>query len=142
MESFEKDFVLVNTHFASTETSSCSSGICLLNNSTSGIFSYPSERNDQDVAAEMPVNECTTPLSGPKSQGSYVSASSVSTVLREVQGLSILHPSTRLQLLHQYICVLSELARGKVSFSCCFLVSLFFLIICYRLASTEISRTY
>ena len=117
MESFEKDFVLVNAHFASTETSSCSSRICLLNNSTSGIFSYPSEKNDQDVAAEMPVKECTThSLSGPKSQGSYVSASSVSTVLREVQGLSILHPSTRLQLLHQYICVLSELARGKVSF--------------------------
>ncbi|XP_057464025.1 serine/threonine-protein kinase ATG1a isoform X1 [Actinidia eriantha] len=114
MESFEKDFVLVNAHFASTETSSCSSGICLLNNSTSGIFSHPSEKNDQDVAAEMPVKECTThSLSGPKSQGSYVSASSVSTVLREVQGLSILHPSTRLQLLHQYICVLSELARGK-----------------------------
>ncbi|GFY93546.1 protein kinase superfamily protein [Actinidia rufa] len=114
MESFEKDFVLVNAHFASTETSSCSSGICLLNNSTSRILSYPSEKNDQDVAAEMPVKECTTHcLSGPKSQGSYVSASSVSTALREVQGLSILHPSTRLQLLHQYICILSELARGK-----------------------------
>uniref|UniRef100_A0A5B6Z0J5 Putative serine/threonine-protein kinase ATG1 n=1 Tax=Davidia involucrata TaxID=16924 RepID=A0A5B6Z0J5_DAVIN len=118
MESIEKDYVLVNAHFASTETFSCSLETSLLNNSASRVFSCPPKKYDQDVAAAMQARElAVTSFGSAKSLGSHESdplaASNASTVLREVQGLSILHPSTRLQLLHRYISILSELVQVK-----------------------------
>uniref|UniRef100_A0A5B6YYX1 ATG1a/b/c MIT domain-containing protein n=1 Tax=Davidia involucrata TaxID=16924 RepID=A0A5B6YYX1_DAVIN len=118
MESIEKDYVLVNAHFASTVTFSCSLETSLLNNSASRVFSCPPKKYDQDVAAAMQARElAVTSFGSAKSLGSHESdplaASNASTVLREVQGLSILHPSTRLQLLHRYISILSELVQVK-----------------------------
>ncbi|XP_052192137.1 serine/threonine-protein kinase ATG1a isoform X2 [Diospyros lotus] len=114
MELIEKDYVFVNVHFTSTESLSCPVGISLVNNSC-GVLSYPAKkRSNEDVAVELPVKETTArSLSGPKSLEGSVSASSASATLRQVQEVSILHPSTRLKSLHQYICILSELAQAR-----------------------------
>ncbi|XP_059634469.1 serine/threonine-protein kinase ATG1a [Cornus florida] len=120
MESIEKDYVIVSAHFASMETFSCSLETSLLSNPASRVFSGAPKKNARDIDAAMKAKApVASPVRSAKIAGSQESdllaASSASTILREVQGLSVLHPSTRLQLLHQYICTLSELAQVKFS---------------------------
>ncbi|XP_038874388.1 serine/threonine-protein kinase ATG1a isoform X2 [Benincasa hispida] len=113
MESIEKDYVLVNAHCPSMVTSSyhietslqgCSSRV-------SHAFSI-----DQDMIAKTQKKELIASTrdigESSRSQGQF-SMPCAESMLRKVQGLSMLHPSTRLQLLNQYVQVLSDLSQEK-----------------------------
>lgn len=116
MESFEKEYVLVNAHFASADSFSSSLVTSVQENSSAARVSI-CRPNDKDVAVALQTKELTSScIDGAESYDLNILAkSSASTILRKVQGLSILHPSTRLQLLHQYITTLSELAQEKLN---------------------------
>lgn len=120
MESIEKDYVLVNNaHFASMATFTSSIEMSLQESSRASASIYTPKKNDPAIVAALQTKELIPASLGGAGGLSHVSleASSASTILRKVQGLSILHPSTRLQLLHQYVIALSELAQEKVSFA-------------------------
>lgn len=120
MECIEKEYVLVNAHSTVIETFSYHLETSLQVSSTTRASRLAPKPNEQDVpvmqTAELAAS--TVGVTGSsQNQGSVLlHTSGASTMLREVQGLSTLHPSTRLHLLHQYIQVLSELSQEKVSF--------------------------
>lgn len=118
--SIEKDYVLVNTHFASSESFYCLE-TSLQHNCKTGVSTYTQKQNEQGrpvIQAKEPAASSVGGVeSSLKQEPDLLPASIPLTILREVQGLSILHPSTRLQLLHQYVQVLTELSQEKV---CCF----------------------
>ncbi|GAV76925.1 Pkinase domain-containing protein [Cephalotus follicularis] len=112
MESIEKEYVLVNANFDSMENfsyylePSLQDSIC------------PSKKNAWDLAIAVQTKEWdATSTGGAGSPQIHVSVplpiSPASTILTEVQGLSILHPSTRLRLFHQYVQAFAELAQEK-----------------------------
>lgn len=116
MESIEKDYVLVNAHCPSMETSSYH-----LETSLQGCSSQVSHSHfsiDRDITAKTQKKELIGSARDTgeslQSQG-QLSMPCAASMLREVQGLSILHPSTRLQLFRQYVQVLSDLSQEKVS---------------------------
>ncbi|XWS31960.1 hypothetical protein CRYUN_Cryun23aG0120200 [Craigia yunnanensis] len=118
MESIEKEYVLVNPHFTSMETFSYCLETSLQDNSTSRLLKCQTKKSDQESAVSVETNEIAGSSASsakiPQLQGSDPQAtSSESAMLREVQRLSILHPSTRLQLLHQYAQAIAELAQEK-----------------------------
>ncbi|KAI9181644.1 hypothetical protein LWI28_017068 [Acer negundo] len=113
MESIEKEYVLVNSHFASMDAFSYYLDTSVQDASTSKVSSSPSKKGDH-LENSMQTKELVV---GAGSSQSLVSAplepSWKSSILKELQGLTILHPSTRLQLLHQYVHALAELAQEK-----------------------------
>ncbi|KAH7519417.1 hypothetical protein FEM48_Zijuj08G0033900 [Ziziphus jujuba var. spinosa] len=117
MECIEKEYVLVNAHSTVIETFSYHLETSLQVSSTTRASRLAPKPNEQDVpvmqTAELAAS--TVGVTGSsQNQGSVMlHTSGASTMLREVQGLSTLHPSTRLHLLHQYIQVLSELSQEK-----------------------------
>ncbi|XWS76796.1 hypothetical protein CRYUN_Cryun01aG0208600 [Craigia yunnanensis] len=118
MEFIEKDYVLVNPHFASMETFSYYPETSLQDNSTSRLLKCQAKKSDRESVVSVETKETAgTSASStkiPQFQGSDPQAtSSESAMLREVQRHSILHPSTRLQLLHQYAQAIAELAQEK-----------------------------
>ncbi|KAK6285883.1 hypothetical protein POUND7_012062 [Theobroma cacao] len=117
-ESIEKDYVLVNPHFESMETFSYYLDTSLQDNSSIKLFKCPAKKSDQESAVAGQTKETTGSSAGsakiPQVQGLDPPAtSSKSALLMEVQQLSILHPSTRLQLLHQCAQAITELAQEK-----------------------------
>lgn len=121
MESIEKDYVMVNPHFASMESFSYYLETSLQLKSTTRASISGSKQNDHDISVAKKTEEQATSSIGVESSqtcGSAKSSTSCgSTLLLEVQGLSILHPSTRLHLLHQYAQVLADLSQEKVHHS-------------------------
>ncbi|XVF33067.1 hypothetical protein REPUB_Repub17cG0136500 [Reevesia pubescens] len=118
MESIEKEYVLVNPHSTSMDTFSYYLETSLPDYSTSRLLTCQAKKSDQksEVSVETKDAAGTSASSAKISQfqGSDPQAtSSESAILREVQRLSILHPSTRLQLLHQYVQAITELAQEK-----------------------------
>ncbi|XP_022757643.1 serine/threonine-protein kinase ATG1a-like [Durio zibethinus] len=118
MESIEKEYVLVNPQFASMETFSYSLETSLQDYSSSRHLKCQEKKSDQEstLSAETKETAGTSASSAkiPQFQGSDPQAtSSESAMLREVQRLSVPHPSTRLQLLHQYAQAIAELAQEK-----------------------------
>ncbi|CAB4300774.1 unnamed protein product [Prunus armeniaca] len=117
MESIEKDYVMVNPHFASMESFSYYLETSLQLNSTTRASISGSKQNDHDISVAKKTEEQATSSIGVESSQTCGSAKSPtscgSTLLLEVQGLSILHPSTRLHLLHQYAQVLADLSQEK-----------------------------
>ncbi|KAK1558394.1 hypothetical protein Q3G72_001874 [Acer saccharum] len=113
MESIEKEYVLVNPHFASMDAFSYYLDTSVQDASTSKVSSSPSKKGDH-LENSMQTKELAV---GAGSSQSLISAplelSWKSSILKELQGLTILHPSTRLQLLHQYVHALAELAQEK-----------------------------
>ncbi|TXG63130.1 hypothetical protein EZV62_010124 [Acer yangbiense] len=113
MESIEKEYVLVNPHFASMDAFSYYLDTSVQDASTSKVSSSPSKKGDH-LESSLQTKELAV---GAGSSQSLVSAplelSWKSSILKELQGLTILHPSTRLQLLHQYVHALAELAQEK-----------------------------
>ncbi|OMO82370.1 hypothetical protein COLO4_23061 [Corchorus olitorius] len=117
MESIEKEYVLVNPHFTSMDTFSYYLATSL-QESTTEPLKCPPKKSDQESAVATETKEtawsCASSVKIPEVQGSDAqTTSSESAMLREVQRLSILHPSTRLQLLHQYAQAIEELAQEK-----------------------------
>lgn len=116
MEPIEKDYVIVNAHFASVEDFSYYLESSLQDTSTTRVSPCPSRKSDKDIADAMQTMELTgSSVGAAQSHGSdLLVTSSASSVLRGVQGLTILHPSTRLLLLRQYVQALTELSQEKV----------------------------
>ncbi|KAJ6328887.1 hypothetical protein OIU77_010547 [Salix suchowensis] len=75
-------------------------------------------KNNQDTAVATQIKEFTGSSVGsannPEVHGSEpLNVSCVPTILREAQGLPILHPSIKLQFLNQYAQAIAELAQEK-----------------------------
>ena len=112
MESIEKDYVMV-----SMENLSYYLEHSLQLDSATRASICASKQNDHGIPLVIKTDELADSVSGGSLQtrGSVVvPASCASTLLLEVQGLSILHPSTRLHLLHQHAQVLADLSQEKV----------------------------
>ncbi|KAJ7951399.1 Kinase family protein [Quillaja saponaria] len=118
MESIEKDYVLVNAHFNSVETFSYDFEASVQNNSTSRVSFYPPKRNDLEIAVPVQAKELV-PCSSDGAENSRshepdaTASSRPSTVIREVQAISLSHPTNKIQLLHQYVQILTELSQDK-----------------------------
>lgn len=120
MESIEKEYVIVNPHCSSTETFSYYLET-LVQDSSAGLSNFQARNEQEPAGDDMQKRQCTGSSAGraksPHVHGlSPLSISSEQIISREQQGLSILHPSTRLLVLHQYVQALTELAREKVRF--------------------------
>ncbi|XP_075671069.1 serine/threonine-protein kinase ATG1a isoform X2 [Castanea sativa] len=117
MEPIEKDYVIVNVnaHFASVEAFSYYLESSLQDKSTTRVSPCPSRKSDEDIADAMQTMELTgSSVGAAQSHGpDLLVTSSASSILRGVQGLTILHPSTRLLLLRQYVQALAELSQEK-----------------------------
>ncbi|XP_061996304.1 serine/threonine-protein kinase ATG1a [Rosa rugosa] len=117
MESIEKDYVMVNSHFASMESFSYYLEHSLQLDSTTRASICASKQKDHGIPRVIKTEELAAGSLGvgsSQTQGSVIEpASCASTLLLEVQGLSILHPSTRLHLLHQHAQVLADLSQEK-----------------------------
>ncbi|CAH2063155.1 unnamed protein product [Thlaspi arvense] len=100
LELIEREYVLVNRPSASLEGSSDCFDTSLQD---SGIPNFL-PRNEKGSSSSV---EAQRPLSG----GSGPRPASGSYLLTEVQRLTIVHPPTKLQLLHQYAEALTEVAR-------------------------------
>ncbi|MBA0802424.1 hypothetical protein Gohar_012716, partial [Gossypium harknessii] len=113
LEGIEKEYVLVNSHSTSMETFSYYLETSLQDYST---LKCQAKKSDQEPAVSLEKETAESSAASAKSpqfQGLDMQTSSESAMLREVQGLNILHPSTRLQLLHQYARAIAEIAQGK-----------------------------
>ncbi|PON78931.1 Serine/threonine protein kinase [Parasponia andersonii] len=118
MESIEKEYVLVNANFALSESISYYLETSLKHNFKTGVSTNSQKQNEQGrpvIQAKELAASSSGVESSPKHGPDLLPTSIPSTILREVQGLSILHPSTRLQLLHQYVQVLTELSQEKIT---------------------------
>ncbi|XP_068315942.1 serine/threonine-protein kinase ATG1a-like isoform X1 [Pyrus communis] len=110
MESIEKDYVMVDSFSHYLESS-------LPLHSTTGASLRASKQKDRDKTVIVKTKEQVASSVGAESSqtsgSAKLPASCESALLLEVQGLSILHPSTRLHLLHQYAQVLADLSQEK-----------------------------
>nr|XP_010934020.1 serine/threonine-protein kinase ATG1a isoform X1 [Elaeis guineensis] len=118
-DSIEQEYVLVPANFASMETLFSSLETSVRDNSTTRPPSYRQKMTSKGAAGLMQTRELVvSSICGVESVGSHVSAlqstSQTSIALEDVQETSSLHPSTRLQLLSQYVNALTELAQGKL----------------------------
>ncbi|KAF3439775.1 hypothetical protein FNV43_RR18053 [Rhamnella rubrinervis] len=117
MEYIEKDYVLVTANSTLIETLSYHLETSLQIRSTTRASTCAPKQNEQDITdmqTKEPVASSVGVIESSHNHGSVLLPTScASTILREVQGLSILHPSTRLHLLLQYVQVLSELSQEK-----------------------------
>lgn len=113
MESIEKDYVIVNAHCTSLEASSYHLETSLQGSSrVSHTLSIDRDMTAKTQKELIGSTRDTGETSCSRGRSSMPCAASM---LREVQGLPILHPSTRLQLFQQYVQVLSDLSQEKVS---------------------------
>ncbi|MBA0652791.1 hypothetical protein Goklo_020019 [Gossypium klotzschianum] len=113
LEGIEKEYVLVDSHSTSMETFSYYLETSLQDYST---LKCQAKKSDQEPAVSLEKETAESSAASAKSpqfQGLDMQTSSESAMLREVQRLNILHPSTRLQLLHQYARAIAEIAQGK-----------------------------
>ncbi|GMY21304.1 serine/threonine-protein kinase ATG1a isoform X1 [Fagus crenata] len=115
MESIEKDNVIVNAYFASMDAFSFYLETYVQDKSTTRVSICPSGKSDKDIAVEMQTMELAdSSVGAAQSHGSdLLVTSSASSIIREVQGLTILHPLTRLHLLYQSVQALAELSQEK-----------------------------
>ncbi|XP_021748823.1 serine/threonine-protein kinase ATG1a-like [Chenopodium quinoa] len=120
LDSIEGEYVLVHSNFASMEILTSSLGTSLKKGSATKACNLAPTYNDKQLPTMPEMNELTPKLVGGsdntlQSERNSLTASGPPSILREAQDLPILHPSTRLQLIHQYVCVLSDLAREKLN---------------------------
>ncbi|RZB59118.1 Serine/threonine-protein kinase ATG1a isoform B [Glycine soja] len=118
MESIEKDYVFVNSHFASFEAFSDYFEASVQNSSSHRISLFSSKRTNMEVGhakqtKDLPFSS-TEVLENLKSNKQEACVASCEfAALRKENGISSLHPSNRLQLLHQYVRILAELSQEK-----------------------------
>ncbi|XP_048501575.1 serine/threonine-protein kinase ATG1a isoform X2 [Beta vulgaris subsp. vulgaris] len=112
------EYVLVHSNFASMEILTSSLGISLKEGSAIKASDFGPKNNDKHLPTMPEMNELTSKLVGGsdnslQSEMNLLTTSGAPCLLGEAQELPILHPSTRLQLIHQYVGALSDLAREK-----------------------------
>ncbi|XP_061340892.1 serine/threonine-protein kinase ATG1a [Gastrolobium bilobum] len=118
MESIEKDYVLVNPHFASLEAFSDYYEASMQDKFSSRVTICPSKRTNLEIeAAKQTKDPCSSSTDGLGNVTSNELEASVSScefaAFRKEQGISSLHPSNRLESLHQYVQILAELSQEK-----------------------------
>ncbi|XP_028752259.1 serine/threonine-protein kinase ATG1a isoform X2 [Neltuma alba] len=117
MESIEKDYVLVNRHFASSEAFSDYLGASVQDHITSGVSICPSEMVGLEVGVAKRTNNlsccCFDGDGEERTKSGKFEAAPVFAVLGKEQGASSKQPSSGLDLLHQYVQILSELSQEK-----------------------------
>jgi len=104
LELIEREYVLVNRPSASLEGSSDCFDTSLQDSGFPNILPRNEKVSSSSLEAQKPLSD----VSGPR-------PASVSYLLTEVQRLTIVHPPTKLQLLHQYAQALTELASEMVT---------------------------
>ncbi|CAI0469844.1 unnamed protein product [Linum tenue] len=112
----EKDYVLVNCHFTSKENITCYFETSLQESSNNGVsVCGPTEVKVENTASVMLAEEVDPAHSLEQGvEGSEPLATTCNfSTCRELQGLSILHPSTRLLVLRQYLQAVSEVVSEK-----------------------------
>ncbi|KAL9229039.1 hypothetical protein vseg_004555 [Gypsophila vaccaria] len=97
LDAIEREYILVHSNFASMEILTSSLGTSLKESSNTRPCVPASKNDDQQVRIMKEQTERWN----------------ARCMLREAEGLSALHPSARLQLLHQYLDALSDLAQEK-----------------------------
>ncbi|KAG5141875.1 hypothetical protein JHK82_017570 [Glycine max] len=118
MESIEKDYVFVNSHFTSLEAFSDYFEASVQDSSSHRISLFPSKRTNMEVrdakqTKDLPSSS-TEGLENLKSNKLEACAASCEfAALRKEHQISPLHPSNRLQLLHQYVQIIAELSQEK-----------------------------
>ncbi|GKV49394.1 hypothetical protein SLEP1_g56147 [Rubroshorea leprosula] len=115
MEAIEKEYVIVNPDCGSTETFSYYLET-LVQGSSAGLSNFQAKNEQEPAGDDMQKRQFAGSSAGcaksPHVHGlNPLSISSEQMISREQQGLSILHPSTRLHVLHQYVQALTELAQ-------------------------------
>ena len=120
MESIEKDYVIVNPHFASLEAfsdyfeayvqdnSTCKDSICSSKGTNMEIGVPKQTNNPSPCFADELENSNSNELEA-------LVASRAFDVLGKVHGTSSLRPSNRLELLHLYVQILAEISYEKAS---------------------------
>ncbi|XP_022960239.1 serine/threonine-protein kinase ATG1a [Cucurbita moschata] len=111
MESIEKDYVIVNAHCTSLEASSYHLETSL--QGSSRVSHTLSIDRDMTTKTQMELIGSTRDTGETSCSRGRFSMPCAASMLREVQGLPILHPSTRLQLFQQYVQALSDLSQEK-----------------------------
>ena len=119
MESIDKGYVFVNAHLASVEALSYYFEASEQANTASRVSICPSERNDQEIAVAEQTMDAASCYGNEaeKSESNELEAFALSTafaVLRKVEGISSMHCSNRLELLHWCVQILMELTQEKV----------------------------
>ncbi|XP_057454939.1 serine/threonine-protein kinase ATG1a isoform X2 [Lotus japonicus] len=109
LESIEKDYVFINSHFASLEDFSDYFEALAQDNSSSRVSIGPSKRTNLEISVAKQTKDL--PSSSTGGLGNF--KSNEFAALTKDQGISSLHPSNRLELLHQYLQVLGELSQEK-----------------------------
>lgn len=118
LDSIEGEYVLVHSNFASMDILTSSLGTSLKEGSATKACSLAPKNNDKQLTTMPEMNEPTAKLGGSDSLQSEMNTSTASGspyISGEAQDLPILHPSTRLQLIHQFVGALSDLAREKLN---------------------------
>ncbi|XP_010413324.1 PREDICTED: serine/threonine-protein kinase ATG1a-like [Camelina sativa] len=100
LELIEREYVLVNRPSASLEGSSDCFDTSLQDSGLPNFLPRNEKVSSSSLEAQIPLSDVSVPR---PASGSYL--------LTEVQRLTIVHPPTKLQVLHQYAQVLTELAR-------------------------------
>lgn len=109
--------MLVHSNFASMEILTSSLGKSLKEGSATKTCDLALKTKDKQLPIMPEMRDPTSKHVGDSDivLQTSLTASSAPCVLREAQDLPILHPSARLQLMHHYVGILSDLAREKVS---------------------------
>lgn len=113
MESIEKGYVLINSHFASLEDfSDYFEATTQDNDPSSGVSICPSKRANLEIEVGKQTKDLST-LS--VDELDKFNSKELDTFVASCEFSTIMHPSNRLELLHRYVQVLGELSQEKVS---------------------------
>lgn len=114
MEFIEKDYVLVNARSATMEDFSYYPVASLQVDSTTASPTSALKQKEQD-AQSMQMKKLACDMENSLKLGSDLSSTSrASTIPTATRGISVSHPSTRIQQLHQYVHVIAALSQEKV----------------------------
>lgn len=119
LELIEREYVLVNSHCASTDIVCSSLEASVQDISESRHSLHPLKTTGKCIAVQKQAEELpSSSASDVDSVGSHGPALAASQALVDSVDVRSLHPSMRLRSLHQYVHALSELAQEKVCLSC------------------------
>eukprot|EP00268_Persea_americana_P024116 TRINITY_DN23589_c0_g2_i1.p1 TRINITY_DN23589_c0_g2~~TRINITY_DN23589_c0_g2_i1.p1 ORF type:complete len:630 (+),score=137.15 TRINITY_DN23589_c0_g2_i1:371-2260(+) len=116
LELIEREYVLVNSHCASTDIVCSSLEASVQDISESRHSLHPLKTTGKCIAVQKQAEELpSSSASDVDSVGSHGPALAASQALVDSVDVRSLHPSMRLRSLHQYVHALSELAQEKIN---------------------------
>ncbi|GAB4844742.1 hypothetical protein Ancab_038132 [Ancistrocladus abbreviatus] len=119
MESIERSYVLVNSHYSSTETVISSIEASPQESSTARTSVLLPQIDGHMPVAAQPREPPAASVGGMHNSSSSGLGSAALTappeMFSEVHGPYVLLPSRRLQFLHQYLCAISDIAKEQIN---------------------------